>query len=612
MRTTPGTGPRRPALAAAAALLALLGGWPAEAGDSFSSSPSAPSWSNADSPAAGEVQAVGGAAGVLIASPATGPALRSTDAGLHWAAIAGFPPVTRGRVAFDPADPARGYVAGFGGVARTEDGGVTWTRVLDVARAARLDLDRHGRVLVGARFADASNHLLLSADHGATWQELAAPFPPEVPICGVAFGIAPGNLLIQTDQRSWYTTDLGATWTETPDAGFDFAMEDTGVVWRADQLGLERSTDGGATWVPLDPPGFGTAIGPRRGGGVWLASTAGLLETADGATWTNHGHLAAMLGTHGLAPDPTEPGVVWATDARRGIARLAPDGAGGLAFEGRTRGLPATAIDVLGGSADDAVLLAAGPVGLFASRDGGADWRHTGAGLGYAALRAVAAAPGGAAAYVGGRTMLGEPVVEAAGPTLRFQATVLPGLGEVVGLAAPAAGQAFAAVRRGAGGGTVYHTGDGGATWASLLDVPVGLTDAAWHAPERALLVGTEAGLLGFADGAWTLRSGPWARHVASDGAQVIAEGLGGGLWRSVAAGAPLPWTTGPGAVADVDARGSDAWAADAAGAVWRCAGPAGASCAVAGPPAVSTAVHRGAWRVLAGSGVGVWSVPAP
>lgn len=570
-------------------------------------------WSTDGAPAATAVQSIGGAAGVLVASTFTEGAWRSTDDGLTWQRIAGFPAVTKGRVAFDPTDASVGYVAGFGGVARTLDGGQTWTQVLAVARAARIDVGPTGLLLVGARYADTSNHVLRSSDRGATWTDLGAPLPNADPLCGVAFGRSPAEVLTMTNKSSWYTHDGGHTWTETPGAGFDFAIEDSGVVWRGDMRLLHVTRDGGATWEDVQPPGFGTALGARPGGGVYVATTEGLLTTADsGATWTNYGFGNAFLLAHGVFAPAWAPDAPFVADELVGVARLAPDETGGFTYEGRTQGFPRVGVHALGGGADGSFLLGATAKGLYASRDG-APWQHTGAGIGPASLVALAAGADGSTAYVGGRSAFGPAIILASRDGgLRFDGVELPGgAGETRGLAVDPTDplHAFAGVVADDLTGAVYETLDGGVTWGAVLDPLPPVHDLAWDAASGSLLVATDAGVVARdASGLWVPRGSLQATAVAAEGGFAYAAGLGG-LWR----GGPalVPWAD-PGAVVDLAAGADVAWVAGADGVLSRCAaGEVLGACAEDGPPAALGAVLIAPGRVVAGGPDGLWWTPA-
>jgi hypothetical protein len=586
--------PPRPAVAALLAAALALAPLLAEGASSAA-------WTQDGAPRATAVQGLGLVGSTLLASTFAEGTWRSADGGATWEPILPPPAVSKGRFASDPTRPSVAYLAGIGGVARTQDGGATWEHVLAVQRAARIDVSLTGAVVVGARFADASNHVLVSHDLGQSWQDLAAPLPPVEPICGVAFAPHDNVILAMTDERSWYTHDGGLTWHETPGAGFEFAIEDDGTVWRSDATSLERTTDGGLTWQALAPPGFGVAIAPRPGGGAVLGSNAGLLATRDGLAWEPRGHAPAMVGAHGALALDGE--VVLVADERRGVQRIAPSPQG-WGFEGLNVGPPA-ALDHLAG--DAALLLAGSPLGAWASRDGGASWAHTGAGLG-APPHAIAAA--GVHAYVGSANVLGTPVVEASadGGRTWTQAALPGGIGQVVALAAHTDGRAWAAVRTPEGLGRVLHTPDGGDAWDVLLEGPV-VHDLAAGGPGE-VLAATALGTFAL-QGSAALplgATGPTAAVATGHGRHYAASSVGPGLWRGEQA-MPLllPWAS-PGALRDVAAGEGDAWAVTSLGALLRCTDP-GALCSEASPPGAEVrAALEARGRVLVATPQGLWA----
>lgn len=556
----------------------------------------APAWTLDGAPSGTAVQGIGGSESYLVASTFARGAFESRDGGASWSPIPAFPPVTKARVAWDSTDENVGYVAGYGGVARTVDGGASWSLVLSAARAARIDVGPTGLVLVAARYADASNHVLVSSDRGATWTDLAAPLPPEHALCGVAFGRNPQEVMTMTDRQSWFTHDGGATWTETPSTGFDFGIEDSGIVWRSDFGILQRTLDGGATWVDVPAPGFGKAIGAHPAGGVYVATTEGLALTRDaGATWTVFGYSALMPNAHALFADPRDHSGVFMGDAIVGISRLALD----APLEGRNTGLPPVPIHAVGGSA--ALLLAAGPNGAHASRDGGRSWAHAGAGVGY---RATAVAAHGARAYVAGVDLLGAAVLEASVDGARsFAPAPLPPISGTP-RALEAAGDLVFLLVETADGGVVLASRDAGATWDAIL--PTGALDLAWDAEQSELLAATLAGALAWSDdGLWTPLGGPPnATTVAAGGGARFAAGAGA-AWRGGAA--MTPWAlVGHARDATVASDGA-LLVARRDGSLARCAGGLADACTDASAPDAVVAVAASSGSAFAASASGLW-----
>ncbi|MBC8450318.1 MAG: hypothetical protein H8D78_21500, partial [Chloroflexi bacterium] len=176
--------------------------------------------------------------------------------------------------------PGMGGIGGGYGVARTTDGGATWTplfsgppwdhlAVFDLAISSAFVAD-------GTAFAATEAGLLRSSDRGNTWERLHGGLPGpgnDATVDDMGFVrlspafAAEGTLLTAPRNGSLYrSTDRGDTWTEvlsgpTFVAAFSrfFATNRTAFAAQFDGLGatdLRRSTNGGLTWpLVLSLPG---------------------------------------------------------------------------------------------------------------------------------------------------------------------------------------------------------------------------------------------------------------------------------------------------------------------------------------------------------------------
>jgi photosystem II stability/assembly factor-like uncharacterized protein len=463
-------------------------------------------WSLADAPRAGRVETVGGAGGVLFAVPSDGSLLRSTDGGHTWEPVSDIPAFFKPRFAFDPREPDRAYLAAEGGLWRSVDAGRTWSKVLEASRAARIDVMESGAVVVAATFAAGTNALLRSLDEGATWTDLGAPIPAGEPLCGVAFGADESEVMAMTDRETWFTKDGGATWTQRTGAGLDYVIEPAGTVWRLNMHVLQRTTDGGATWLDVAVPAIGTRGAPHPGGGIYLGTSEGLLVTRNGgASWTNLGYGDQVFDATAIHADASALHAAFVADTRVGLARIARGPDGFVRYEGRALPLaPAPLSDVV--RSETGTLAAVGPAGLFL-RPAGAAWRHSGAGLGAVAAVHVGIGADASRIYVAGRDITGTPALEvsADGGETFFMSTI-PAAGDVGRLLVhPSDDKRAAVIVAGAQGGSVYETTDGGVEWSEALYLPfVAVHDLAWYRPLDALLVATDLGALGRLDGTWT------------------------------------------------------------------------------------------------------------
>ncbi len=201
----------------------------------------------------------------LVVVGEAGHIARSTDGGATWTDVATPLADDLSWVAF--ADSATGWAAGPGGVVlRTSDGGLTW---------ARQPLSTTPAITYLAAFSP--DEALLSADRlyrtsngGATW--IALPNPTRATVEDFAPGSADvvwasaGNVLV--------TTDGGAQWRELDIAAVAVDAVDERHAWA---LGSQvwRTTDGGSQWQGLGGPTGGLDldfVSPTRG---WLLAPQG-------------------------------------------------------------------------------------------------------------------------------------------------------------------------------------------------------------------------------------------------------------------------------------------------------------------------------------------------
>src|ERR1043166_3656084 len=202
--------------------------------------------------------------GGSVAYPGDG-VWKTTDGGATWQHLGLDQTIAIGRIVVDPRNSSNVFVAATGhlfsrsidrGVYRSQDGGLTWTKVLfvsDIAGAIDLAIDPVDPTRVFA----------------ATWERIRTPSER-------TYG-GPGSGL-------WRSTDGGTTWTrlagglpasttEPSRIGVAIAPSSPSTVYTAfyrksDQGldGLFRSTDGGTTWTRQTVTGLTGIIGAQ---GFW-------------------------------------------------------------------------------------------------------------------------------------------------------------------------------------------------------------------------------------------------------------------------------------------------------------------------------------------------------
>ncbi len=292
----------------------------------------------------------------------------------------------------------------------------------------------------------------------------------------------------------------------------EFSPHDSSVILAGgDVLSMVRSVDGGATWRhvegllsaeisrvtwhPADPDEVwvGTLSGPhvsRDGGSTWEPSRAGLPELSS-SEFTAPVEVVVF--------DPSDESRLLAFGGNRresvltGDVGLPGNPAWGTVWESRNGGANWSAIGSLPGIVTDAVhldvdtmLASVDEAGLFRSVDGGATWSAVGSGLDNPNIRDIEVLPDGTVWVAVEGAVMGEQVVAGAiassvdgGTTFTEVDTgVEPSVGasifESTGyrsiVAAPGDPSVLYTSNVAWQQETVLRSGDGGATWATLVD----------------------------------------------------------------------------------------------------------------------------------------------
>jgi len=262
---------------------------------------------------------------------------RSGDGGATWDHVGLGDSGAVGRIAPDPADPSRVYVAAAGGpllpggdrgVFRTTDAGATWEPVLPSANrtTGAVDVAVHpsGRVLAATwdrdvldgRLAGPGSAVHLSRDGGDTWNRVSLPGNvPQGRVGRIGVAFAPS----------------------APDRAYAVVANDEG----GEVVGVWRSDDGGLSWSRTGVAGgdLGRVSGGALYGEIWvdpgdpdrvLLSGAALLESVDGGDSFRVNVAGGGLGAAGDVAEGIQPGhhaMAW-DPGQAGLVYLG--GAGGV------------------------------------------------------------------------------------------------------------------------------------------------------------------------------------------------------------------------------------------------------------------------------------------
>ncbi len=223
---------------------------------------------------------------------------KTTDAGATWSYV-GLAETRRiAKIAIDPSNPQRIFVAAGGGLYsqdsnrglyRSVDGGVSWTKVLygdidagviDVAidpsntQRVYASIWQHSRANNNTVWGGTKTGLYRSLDGGSTWTKLSGGFPTgSVGRIGIAIApSAPATVYTSVRQTSGFlqgvykSTNSGDTWTRvdlnlaasTASFGWWFgpiyvAPNDVNSVYFLD-LNIMKSSNGGRNWSSISNP----------------------------------------------------------------------------------------------------------------------------------------------------------------------------------------------------------------------------------------------------------------------------------------------------------------------------------------------------------------------
>ncbi|MGH9443036.1 MAG: WD40/YVTN/BNR-like repeat-containing protein [Thermoanaerobaculia bacterium] len=249
--------------------------------------------------------------GLLWAAVRDGPVFRSDDRGLHWTqpsseVFAGFGIVS------DPNDPETAYVVtdSFqdpsnpyslrGAVARTTDGGTTWTVGAATGLLARLAADpRNSGTLYGTAYdPHLGSGVYKSIDGGATWRKIESGLPNLYAGAIATDPVFPLRVYVadQFSSSLWRSDDGGENWQATgaiddlSASQIVVGNDPASTVFVTGSRGVWRSSDLGATWilVPSLPPAI-VAVDPRFAAILYAAALTGsgrvFVSRDAGSTW---------------------------------------------------------------------------------------------------------------------------------------------------------------------------------------------------------------------------------------------------------------------------------------------------------------------------------------
>jgi photosystem II stability/assembly factor-like uncharacterized protein len=254
--------------------------------------------------------------------------------------------------------------------------------------------------------------LLRSTDYGATWASYGANLANR-PEQLAAHPTDPNRLYGVASSQFYRTTDGGTTWLTSslgsntygndvvvnplnPQVIYVPGYRYNGSAWR---INLARSTDGGATWTPVQVDTiactsvYSAAIDPVDTTvlyvGAYYNSMSIVFKSTDRGTTWSRSNLGDAYYVYALNVDPANRNTVLAGTYSYGIWRSTDAGA--------TWTRQATSSYNYRFARDPgnpAYVYSAAYSGVYRSTDGGANWTYLSSGLAGAALRVVVTIPG--------------------------------------------------------------------------------------------------------------------------------------------------------------------------------------------------------------------------
>ena len=263
----------------------------------------------------------------VLAATNEGGLFETTNGGRTWGdANAGLTTHTPRTAVFDPADPQRVYAGSLygGGLFVSSNAGRLWSSRRFGPGSIYIyavDVGPDRTVYAGT----VGDGLWRSTDLGGNFTRVTnTPFNDAQAVS--VDPTNPAHVLVGGGQGLFRTLDSGATWTRlltafTTNVVFDSRRP--GVVYASTQtIGVQRSTDGGATFSPLNngltnlraSRGAGVIIDPRNSDVLYLGTEGGgIFKSRDaGASWFPINHGLSNLNVFALTIDPRNPDILYA------------------------------------------------------------------------------------------------------------------------------------------------------------------------------------------------------------------------------------------------------------------------------------------------------------
>ena len=315
----------------------------------------------------------------IVYAGASNGLFRSSDGGRHWAGAPLILGTTILDVAVAKSDPRVVFAASTYGLYKTSDRGSTW-HLVNASESFRVAVSAQNPNVV---YAVTFNGPVQSTDGGVTFAARGAGLPGGV---ASALTVDPRNDAVayaafQAVNGIFATSDGGAHWAQAG-SGLEARVfsivvdpDDSATIY-AGGSSLFKSTNGGASWSPLDTRIAGLtaawlSISPTAPSTIVAATNHGVLRSGDGGTSWNRVNSLAENNALAVAVNPADANIFLSSlslhvyRSTGGGATSVVSDAGLASFFTRSIALDPT---------DDAIVYDAGPAGFARSTDHGRTW----------------------------------------------------------------------------------------------------------------------------------------------------------------------------------------------------------------------------------------------
>ena len=238
---------------------------------------------------------------------------KSTDAGVSWTNVltrsmsqSGFQGIGWGGAIVVTATTL--YVGDSqGNVWKSEDAGTTWNKRGTISQGTNVRRLALHPANVLELYATSETKVYKSSDGGASWTDITPTGDTDF----LAVGVSPFNsslLFVGTSssRHLWKSTDGGASWTDTHAFGggwIKFHPTDPSTIYAS---GV--SHDAGTSWQTIAVAGGGMDIDPRNPNVIYANSDHGVQKSTDGgATWTEINTGLEEVPIDDVAQNPQDP-----------------------------------------------------------------------------------------------------------------------------------------------------------------------------------------------------------------------------------------------------------------------------------------------------------------